>query len=149
MAFSNLYFYVHYEGFYSTEKVSSEILISTVHMDPASDTAMPESLRLGLVQERLAHVPMLNEFLQESDTCSTEPATVSSSSTELFSEERLRMPPWLKTVVPVGENYNRLKESLRGLKLHTVCEEARCPNIGTCWGGNDAEVATATIMVDR
>ena len=59
----------------------------------------------------------------------------------------LRMPSWLKTKVPVGPHYHRLKESLRDLNLHTVCEEARCPNIGDCWGGNKEDVATATIMV--
>lgn len=64
-----------------------------------------------------------------------------------FQEQRLRMPPWLKTKVPVGENYYRLKETLRDLNLHTVCEEAKCPNIGDCWGGTEDEVATATIMV--
>ena len=46
---------------------------------------------------------------------------------------RLRLPPWLKTKIPVGKNFSRLKDDLRGLKLATVCEEARCPNIGECW----------------
>lgn len=46
----------------------------------------------------------------------------------------------------MGENYSRIKESLRGLNLHTVCEEARCPNIGECWGGAEG-TATATIML--
>ncbi|XP_074807650.1 lipoyl synthase, mitochondrial isoform X2 [Natator depressus] len=50
--------------------------------------------------------------------------------------ERLRLPPWLKTEIPIGKNYNKLKSTLRSLKLHTVCEEARCPNIGECWGGD-------------
>lgn len=55
-------------------------------------------------------------------------------------------PPWLK-VRPPGDHdaqaeYQRLRKSLRGLKLSTVCEEARCPNIGECWGGG-----TATIML--
>ena len=46
---------------------------------------------------------------------------------------RLRLPPWLKTKIPVGKNFAKLKDDLRGLKLATVCEEARCPNIGECW----------------
>ena len=46
---------------------------------------------------------------------------------------RLRLPPWLKTEIPMGKNYSKLKEQMRGLKLATVCEEARCPNIGECW----------------
>lgn len=44
-------------------------------------------------------------------------------------------PSWLKAVPPSGENYKRLKETVKGLGLATVCEEAKCPNIGECWGG--------------
>lgn len=51
-------------------------------------------------------------------------------------------PPWLKVKMPGGERYARIKSRARGLSLHTVCEEARCPNIGECWGGG-----TATFMV--
>ncbi|KAI9364884.1 hypothetical protein DFJ73DRAFT_619809, partial [Zopfochytrium polystomum] len=58
-----------------------------------------------------------------------------------------RLPSWLKTEIPVGGNYARIKNDLRGLKLHTVCEEARCPNIGDCWGGGEDATATATIML--
>lgn len=54
----------------------------------------------------------------------------------------LRKPPWLKVKAPGGENYGRLKEQLRGLELHTVCEEAQCPNMGECWAGG-----TATVMI--
>jgi len=61
-------------------------------------------------------------------------------------DKRLRLPPWLKTEIPVGKNFSRLKNDLRGLKLATVCEEARCPNIGECWGGEEG-TATATIML--
>ena len=61
--------------------------------------------------------------------------------------ERMRLPPWLKTEIPIGKNYAHLKETLRDLKLSTVCEEAKCPNIGECWGGGDKQTATATIMI--
>ena len=54
-------------------------------------------------------------------------------SLEKGEKGRLRLPPWLKTQIPVGKNFAKLKEDLRGLKLATVCEEARCPNIGECW----------------
>ncbi|XP_013787714.1 lipoyl synthase, mitochondrial-like, partial [Limulus polyphemus] len=60
---------------------------------------------------------------------------------------RLKLPPWLKTRIPVGRNYDNLKLTLRTLGLNTVCEEARCPNIGECWGGGDQGIATATIML--
>jgi lipoic acid synthetase len=53
-----------------------------------------------------------------------------------------RKPEWLKIGLPSGESFADLKESLRKRKLHTVCEEARCPNLGECWDGG-----TATFMV--
>lgn len=62
------------------------------------------------------------------------------------SKTTLQKPAWLKTEVPRGENYERLRDTVRSLKLATVCEEARCPNIGECWGGKKG-TATATIMI--
>lgn len=53
-----------------------------------------------------------------------------------------RKPHWLKVKAPGGENYLRLKHMMRDLNLHTVCEEAHCPNIGECW-----EHGTATFMI--
>lgn len=61
-----------------------------------------------------------------------------------------RLPEWLKTPIPsAGANagFAKIKADLRGLGLHTVCEEARCPNIGECWGGGSKAAATATIML--
>ncbi|KAL1507655.1 hypothetical protein AB1Y20_007272 [Prymnesium parvum] len=57
-----------------------------------------------------------------------------------------RKPEWLRVPMAGGEEYQRLKNSLRSKKLATVCEEARCPNIGECWGGKKG-TATATIMI--
>ena len=62
-------------------------------------------------------------------------------------QERARKPEWLKREVPGGENYTRIKSKLRELNLSTVCEEAKCPNIGECWGGGEGHAATATIML--
>lgn len=56
--------------------------------------------------------------------------------------ELIRKPSWLRVRAPAGENYTKVKQSLRLLNLHTVCEEARCPNISECWG-----TGTATIMI--
>jgi lipoyl synthase len=55
---------------------------------------------------------------------------------------RPRHPEWIRVRAPIGERYSRLKELVHGLKLHTVCEEAHCPNVGECWGAG-----TATIMI--
>jgi len=49
-----------------------------------------------------------------------------------------RKPPWLKVRLASGPNYGQLKELMRGLSLHTVCEEAMCPNIGECWEEREA-----------
>eukprot|EP00730_Choanoeca_flexa_P015650 TRINITY_DN7232_c0_g1_i5.p1 TRINITY_DN7232_c0_g1~~TRINITY_DN7232_c0_g1_i5.p1 ORF type:complete len:235 (+),score=32.90 TRINITY_DN7232_c0_g1_i5:29-706(+) len=65
---------------------------------------------------------------------------------KLKKKKRLRLPDWAKTSVPKGKNFSTIKNNLRDLKLHTVCEEARCPNIGECWGGKEG-TATATIML--
>lgn len=61
--------------------------------------------------------------------------------------ELKRLPRWLKVPIPKGTNYHKLKKDVKELKLSTVCEEARCPNIGECWGGKDKSKATATIML--
>jgi lipoic acid synthetase len=55
-----------------------------------------------------------------------------------------RKPAWLKVPLPGGADFGRLKRMTRELGLHTVCEEARCPNIGECWKGPQA---TLTLMV--
>src|SRR5690242_15309759 len=53
-----------------------------------------------------------------------------------------RKPAWLKVPAPGGPNYSELKHLMRDLRLHTVCEEAHCPNIGECW-----EHRAATFMI--
>ncbi len=55
---------------------------------------------------------------------------------------RAQKPGWLKVPVPGGERYQKVKATLSSLKLHTVCAEAHCPNVGECWGGG-----TATVML--
>jgi len=51
-------------------------------------------------------------------------------------------PTWLKMKIPSGENYVKVKKTLRNFNLHTVCEEASCPNVSECWNSG-----TATIMI--
>lgn len=49
-----------------------------------------------------------------------------------------RRPPWIKVKAPSGETYERVQKLMRSKTLHTVCEEAQCPNIGECWGRGTA-----------
>jgi lipoic acid synthetase len=55
---------------------------------------------------------------------------------------REQRPSWLKVKIPLGENFSRLKGLMGHQHLHTVCEEARCPNMGECWNAG-----TATFMI--
>jgi lipoic acid synthetase len=54
----------------------------------------------------------------------------------------LRHPDWIRARIPSGETYHEVRRLLHGLALHTVCEEARCPNVGECW-----DQRTATVMI--
>src|SRR5882757_8033219 len=96
---------------------------------------------------------------QATEPTSERPASAGSNSslvgsvpaTEVASRPSARSPrvglpkpSWLKVPLPGGEGYSKLKTLARDLGLHTVCEEARCPNIGECWKGDHA---TMTLMV--
>jgi lipoic acid synthetase len=70
------------------------------------------------------------------------PTPVTKDTSILTRDTKERKPEWLKVRAPGGEKYAGLKDLLRGLDLHTVCEEASCPNVGECWGEG-----TATIMI--
>ena len=54
----------------------------------------------------------------------------------------MRKPPWIRVKLPSGEIYSRVRSIIRKYRLHTVCDEALCPNISECWGSG-----TATIML--
>ncbi|XP_065314082.1 lipoyl synthase, mitochondrial-like isoform X1 [Gordionus sp. m RMFG-2023] len=98
----------------------------------ASNTAWIDKLQNG---------PSFQDFLAENSNTSQNilPSQPSSS--------RLRLPTWVKTNIPTGKKFSELKQSLRSLNLHTVCEEAKCPNIGECWGGGEDSISTFTIML--
>lgn len=61
---------------------------------------------------------------------------------EIRHQARLPRPSWVKVRIPAGENYTRVNDLMRTHRLHTVCEEARCPNIAECWNNG-----TATFMI--
>src|SRR5580658_6707189 len=53
-----------------------------------------------------------------------------------------RKPPWLRMKMPGGDGYTRLMQIVNGNRLHTVCQSAKCPNMGECWAAG-----TATLMI--
>ena len=61
---------------------------------------------------------------------------------ETINTRPRRRPSWIKVSAPNGDTYEWLKDMMRSKELHTVCEEARCPNMGECWGSG-----TATFLV--
>ena len=80
--------------------------------------------------------------IPNSEADSLASASSVSSMPSVPVTDTTRKPDWLKIRAPGGERYLEIKSQLRELKLHTVCEEAHCPNIGECWSGG-----TATIML--
>ncbi len=56
-----------------------------------------------------------------------------------------RIPPWLRVKMPGGPNFLELRQLLRSAELHTVCEEAHCPNVGECW---ERRIATFMVLGD-
>ena len=105
------------------------------------------------LKSKLEHGPHLADFISPSMS------HTGSCGSNIPVTSQTRLPPWLRTPIPTGERYAELKRTLRDLNLHTVCEEARCPNIGDCWNGKGTEAvsgeeesgekgtATATIML--
>src|SRR5688572_6104656 len=53
-------------------------------------------------------------------------------------DEKPKRPPWLKVRAPPGENYEEVRGLMQDLGLHTVCQEAHCPNMGECWNHRTA-----------
>ena len=113
----------------------------------------PRHLRAG---RRLSR-PLHSDRWPASSRCSTRPAHGHAPRGRAVDRARRRRPvpargrrdhalrrhpDWIKARLPSGENYHDLKGLLRGLNLNTVCEEARCPNIGECW-----DQRTATVMI--
>ncbi|KAL4759833.1 lipoate synthase [Aspergillus foveolatus] len=123
--------------------------------DPSSATggASTAGKRRTTFTDKLNAGPSFGDFVSGGrDNAPLDPSEAYALKTALVGpagrkKEMTRLPSWLKTPIPDSKNYQRLKKDLRGLNLHTVCEEARCPNISDCWGGGDKAAATATIML--
>ncbi|WEW57549.1 lipoate synthase [Emydomyces testavorans] len=120
-----------------------------------TSTSSPTKRPRTSFQNKLNAGPSFSDFLtggNKDDARILDPAEAYALKTALVGpkgkkKEITRLPSWLKTSIPDSNNYKRIKNDLRGLNLHTVCEEARCPNISECWGGSSKSAATATIML--
>src|ERR1044072_2171117 len=89
-----------------------------------------------IAAEATERVPVTRSRAKPGGTAAAPAAAVPS--------RRARRPPWLKVPAPGGPTYRRLKAEIGAEGLHTVCEEANCPNVGECW-----ERGTATFMILR
>ncbi|KAI9745290.1 MAG: hypothetical protein M1818_001570 [Claussenomyces sp. TS43310] len=93
-------------------------------------------------------MPSLSDFIGMPEAPLSAGESLELRTAKVGKKTITRLPTWLKTPIPAGnDNYKQIKKDLRGLNLHTVCEEAKCPNISDCWGGSDKTKATATIML--
>ncbi|KDP24175.1 hypothetical protein JCGZ_25832 [Jatropha curcas] len=120
----------------TVKSTKSRLFSSTIE---PTKPQFPQTLA-GLRARLAAESPDLSEFndLQSHDWYSVEVGT---------KKKPLPKPKWMKEAIPGGEKYVQIKKKLRELKLHTVCEEAKCPNLGECWSGGETGTATATIMI--
>lgn len=129
---------------YATTDPSPSATNSSPNTPPRRRTTFKDKLNAG---------PSFSDFVSGgNDNTPLDPSEAYELKTAMVGpagrkKEMTRLPSWLKTPIPDSSNYQRLKKDLRGLNLHTVCEEARCPNISDCWGGSDKSSATATIML--
>lgn len=111
------------------------------------NTDKKPSARMTAFREKLAADLSIDDFAA-GDVTSILTQSSPTGRVQMGRTGEARLPSHLKTKIPTGANYTRIKSDLRGLGLSTVCEEARCPNIGECWGGSGGkDTATATIMI--
>ncbi|KAF5196094.1 Lipoyl synthase protein [Thalictrum thalictroides] len=105
----------------------------------STKSEFPQTLA-GLRERLSIESPTLSDFtrLRQNDDYSVDVGT---------KKNPLPKPKWMKENIPGGSKYAKIKKKLRELKLHTVCEEAKCPNLGECWSGGETGTATATIMI--
>ncbi|KAK5715817.1 hypothetical protein LTS12_027781 [Elasticomyces elasticus] len=126
---------------------------ATTDPSPTATSSPTPPRRQTTFKDKLNAGPSFSDFVSGGDSqAPLDPSEAYELKTALVGpagrkKEMTRLPSWLKTPIPDSTNYQRLKKDLRGLNLHTVCEEARCPNISDCWGGSDKSSATATIML--
>ncbi|KAF2691486.1 Lipoyl synthase [Lentithecium fluviatile CBS 122367] len=119
-------------------------------IDPSQSSTSQSAKPRTSFSDKLNAGPSFNDFVSPNAPLSPAEAYEIKTATvgpEGRKKTITRLPEWLKTPIPVNSNYKKIKQDLRGLNLHTVCEEAKCPNISDCWGGSNKSAATATIML--
>ena len=121
-----------------TQRQALHRSLSTVAVTKTTNKSRLEELREKLATEEAS----IDEF-----TSSSSPDRPVRKKAPPRSSKILPKPRWLKAAPADSANYQHLRSTVRELGLATVCEEARCPNIGECWGGGEDNSATATIMI--
>ena len=134
-----------------TRRALSTVTVTKTSANASSDSS-PGGGRLEALRTRLAEEDAnIHDFALSGDgddgnnISTTTP--VKRRKAPPKSARILPKPKWLKAQPATSENYKALRTTVRELGLATVCEEAKCPNIGECWGGGEDNVATATIMI--
>jgi len=123
---------------------SAPSLVSSIEVTKSSLSSYSSPSRLEALREQLANEDArLDDFAGEMRSKSV----VIRKKAPPRSSKILPKPKWLRASPADSENYHKLRKTVRELGLATVCEEARCPNIGECWGGGKDQTATATIMI--
>ena len=135
----------------NTTSTVLEVRIAMLQLRRASRRLSSRAFSTQVVSPRLAALrAQLKEDIQaEGETSWTDSMTVvepRSERRDRVAKKHERHPEWLRVQRPGGDDYMRIRNGLRASKLATVCEEARCPNIGECWSSKKG-AATATIMV--
>ena len=124
----------------STKSSSTAETVEGASSTTTGTTRASSSSSVDELRRALAQGPGFDDFVRSG-------ATYSVPAPKSLKDKTTRKPAWLKREVPGGEWYTEIKSKLRELKLATVCEEAKCPNLGECWGGGEGRTATATIMI--
>ncbi|KAJ2009386.1 hypothetical protein GGI04_000508 [Coemansia thaxteri] len=138
--------YMSLQGLWSKLYYDETLQASTARRllatEAGTDAPKPRRVRKEFA-DKMADGPAFGDFV----AAMKEPLTPDQITSSVPGGNTVRLPRWLKTDIPMGSNVTRIRKTLRELKLHTVCEEARCPNMGECWGGGKHGTATATIMI--
>ena len=124
---------------YASSKVAVTMTKST-----GGNSSRLEALRAQLADdEKSGYSSSLQEFAEETPNS----LNIERRKASKRPDKILPKPSWIKAQPATSENYLSLRSTVRELGLATVCEEAKCPNIGECWGGGKDSTATATIMI--